>query len=632
MFHGGSPLSLSLLPRRRPGTPPGRRPPYRRPSPQACPASGRPPPTHLVATVGPVTRDATDDPTPVVPAALTAAQYEAVMAPDPLLCVLAGAGAGKTRVLTLRVARRVDDGSAEEDRVLVCTFSRKAADELRRRLWSLGIRGDVRAGTFHRTALQLIRQHRADRGAPAPTVVADRRALLTAVLGEEATPSASRRDPGRSGGRRPAAVAQLEAEIGWAKARLVAPVDYVEAARHAGRRPSMAAARVTDLYRRYEEMKSHQRTLDLDDLLWTGADILEEDAAFAAAVRWRFRHLFVDEMQDVNPAQFRLLRALLGDEPDLFVVGDPNQSVYGWNGADPTLLDRLPMILEGTRVLRLDENHRCSPHVVTLATAALGLDEDRAPTSSRPEGPIPRILEHATDTHEAAFIARAVWLAHHPGWRWSHIAVLARTNAQLEPLAQALGADRIPYRFASGDLGPASDVRRDPLTGSLVPDDDAPDDEVEESDDAAPPGSSTAGSLPHRWSTSGREDPDAVVLTTFHRAKGLEWPAVFVVGLSEGLVPIASARTDAARDEERRLLYVALTRAEDELCCTWARYRDAAAEESGAAPRRASRWLEHVVSARAGLEAASAPVGHESVAEHLAELRAGLTTGPGEPS
>jgi DNA helicase-2/ATP-dependent DNA helicase PcrA len=576
-----------------------------------------------------------EGPKPAVPAGLTPAQHEAVNAPDPLLCVLAGAGTGKTRVLTLRVARRIQDGSAFEDHVLVCTFSRKAADELRRRLWHLGVGGRVRAGTFHRTALQLLRQHRAERGGPPPTVLADRRALLAEVLGEV---------PGRAGGasrdkrgRRPPSgprgsgrpgVPQLEAEIGWAKARLVAPDAYEESARTAGRRTSMPAARVADLYARYEEAKRRQRALDLDDLLWSCADLLEDDRRFSDSVRWRYRHLFVDEMQDVNPAQFRLLRALLTEAPDLFVVGDPNQSVYGWNGADPTLLDRLAVILPGTRVLRLDENHRSSPQVVTVAAAALGLPGPGSPTSSRTDGTVPRIFGHATDADEAAWVAREVWLAHRPGRRWSQLAVLARTNAQLGPVADALAGARVPWQAAGGDLGPASDVRRDPTTGSLVPADDleGEDDEGEGTADGAemddPSEAESARSAP----AVGRDPGDAVVLTTFHRAKGLQWPVVFVVGISEGLVPIGSARTEAAMDEERRLLYVALTRAEDELSVSWARYRDPPAAGVGTGGRRPSRWLEPMEGARAVLAAEAAPSGPEVVAAHLAGLRARLAT------
>jgi DNA helicase-2/ATP-dependent DNA helicase PcrA len=311
---------------------------------------------------------------------LTLAQRSAIEAEDPLLCVMAGAGAGKTRVLTLRVARRVRDGSIEADRALVTTFSRKAAEELRTRLWSLGVSG-VKAGTFHHTALGLLREHRAQRGRPEPKLLPDRRRLLADLVTG---------DPRR--------VRSLDGEIGWAKARLVTPARYAAEARRARRRTGMSAEQVADVYVRYEEERARRRVLDFDDLITACADAMAGDAAFADAVRWRTRHLFVDEMQDVNPAQFRLLTALLSDEPDLFVVGDPNQSVYGFNGADPSLLYRLPEILRGTKVIRLDENHRCTPQVVAVATAVLRdsetdetiLGEIDAASSSRVDGPVRR--------------------------------------------------------------------------------------------------------------------------------------------------------------------------------------------------------------------------------------------------
>ncbi len=558
-----------------------------------------------------------------VPAGLTAAQREAVTALDRVLCVLAGAGTGKTRVLTLRVARRVHDGTADADHVLVCTFSRKAADELRRRLWSLHVGDEVKAGTFHRTALRLLGQHRSDRGLPPPVLLADRRGTLATVVGLATAASTPSAEPRRGAARRPglprlpaphsASVGQLEAEIGWAKARLVAPAGYEEAARASHRRPSMGAARVAELYGRYEEAKRRQGVLDLDDLLWACADALEGDDRFAAAVRWRFRHVFVDEMQDVNPSQFRLLRALVGEDPDLFVVGDPHQSVYGWNGADPGLLDRLGELFPSARVVRLGENHRCSPQVVAVASAALGLLGGAAPTSTRPDGAVPRVVPLPTEVDEAAWVARQVWLAHRPGRRWSQIAVLARTNAQLAPVLAALRAERVPARLAGGDLGPASDLR--PRAGGGTDadhDEDPPDDERASGERTA------------------EEGEDAVVLTTFHRAKGLQWPAVFVIGLSDGLVPIASARTTAARDEERRLLYVALTRAEDELTCTWAARRDAASEEAGTPPRRPSPWLEEVTRAGASLAGVPAAPDPGTVSARLAELRSRLpgTGGP----
>ena len=278
--------------------------------------------------VGPIALGGADDDL-ALPAGLTSAQREAVLAPDPLLCVLAGVGTGKTRVLTLRVAWRVHQGQIDPDKVLVCTFSRRAADELGRRLWALQVGDNVRAGTFHRTALSLLTQHRADRGMPPPLVLPDRRGLLATIVpdsrapgpGDEGARRAGERPRAGTRGRRPALVAQLDAEIGWAKARLLRPADYAQRAAALGRRTVVPADQIADLYQRYEVARRRERSLDFDDLLAVCADVLHEDGAFADAVRWRYRHLFVDEMQDVNPAQFRLLAALLGDEPDLMVVG-----------------------------------------------------------------------------------------------------------------------------------------------------------------------------------------------------------------------------------------------------------------------------------------------------------------------
>ncbi len=554
---------------------------------------------------------------------LTPAQREAVVADDPVICLLAGAGAGKTRVLTLRVARRAHDGSARADRVLVCTFSRKAAEELRRRLWVLGV-GDVRAGTFHRTALQLLRRYHADRGGAAPQVLPDRRSVLAQVLATA---------PANGGGRRQPKVGQVEAEIGWAKARLIGPEEYEEQARRHQRRPGGGAAAMADLYARYEEARQRRRALDLDDLLWQAADLLADDPAFAAAVRWRDQHLFVDELQDVNAAQFRLLRLLAGDEPDLFVVGDPNQSVYGWNGADPALMDRLPDVFPGTRVLRLDLNHRCSPQVVAVAAAALGLapsgiGEAGGPTSSRADAAVPRVAALDTDDQEARWVARQAWLAHRPGRRWDQIAVLARTNSQLQAVAGAMRAERVPARLAEPAAGPASDVRtRWAADGRPV---------VQPVGDDLKPG--TGGAVAAERDDPGDgdggvdEDQDAVVLTTFHRAKGLQWPAVFVVGLSDGLVPIGSARSAAARDEERRLLYVALTRAEADLTCSWARWPDERSMEDGAPPRAPSPWLGEVERTCGELDAAQAPASADQVAARFADLRARVVPSASEGS
>ncbi|MGH9086776.1 MAG: ATP-dependent helicase [Acidimicrobiales bacterium] len=560
-------------------------------------------------------------------AALVDAQREAVLAEDRVLCLLAGAGTGKTRVLTLRVARRLQDRSAHPNHVLVCTFSRKAADELRTRLWTLGAGADVRAGTFHRTALGLIRQHRADKGLSPPTVLADRRLLLAEVLTADRRPNRRGARPDRwaaaTAGERQV-VRRLEAEIGWAKARLVKPEGYAAGVQVARRRPSLGAARVAELYAAYEHEKRRRGVLDLDDLLLVAGNLLEDDSRFAAAVRWRNRQLFVDEMQDVNPAQFRLLQAVAGDDPDLFVVGDPNQSVYGWNGADPTLLHRFPVLYPQARVVRLEHNHRCSPQVIAAAVAALGLAPDAAPRSSRPATALPRVAAHDTDEDEAAWVAHQAWRAHRPGRRWAQIAVLARTNAQLDAVAAALEASRVPWRMAGGDLAPASDV---PPAGAARPGTGSP-----RAPSTGPPGSGgtvgpggPTGPVDPEADSDGPQD-DAVVLSTFHRAKGLQWQVVFVVGLSDGLVPIAGARSVAARDEERRLLYVAITRAEDELTCSWARHPDRRAA-AGSAPRDPSPWLAPVEEVVGRLAAEEAPADPAMAAVHLAGMRRRLATG-----
>jgi DNA helicase-2/ATP-dependent DNA helicase PcrA len=516
---------------------------------------------------------------------LTMAQRSAIEAEDPLLCVVAGAGAGKTRVLTLRVARRVRDGSIEADRTLVTTFSRKAAEELRTRLWSLGVSG-VKAGTFHRTALGLLREHRQHRGRPEPQLLPDRRRLLAEV---------ATGDPRR--------VRALDGEIGWAKARLVTPEHYELEARRAKRRSGVSAEQVAQIYASYEQERTRRKLLDFDDLIVACADSLAGDTSFAEAVRWRTRHLFVDEMQDVNPAQFRLLTTMLSDEPDLFVVGDPHQSVYGFNGADPTLLDRLPDILRGTKVIRLDENHRCTPQVVAVATAVLRenegfggmMGEIALPTTTRVDGPVPQVIAHASEVDEAAWAATRAKMSRTPGRRWSSIAVLTRTNAQLVQVQAAMEAAHVPSLVAGTDLGPASDLRGDSWRRRTDRDGEPRDAE--------------------------EVDRDQVVLTTFHRAKGLQWQTVIILGLSTGLMPISSAQTPEAIDEERRLLYVALTRAEEELWCSWSE-SDGTTSNSGAARVRApSPWLAPIERTIVQLNKEAAPTAATEVSARVAELR-----------
>jgi len=535
------------------------------------------------------------------------AQVRAVTSPARPLAILAPAGSGKTRVLTRRIAWRVETGDADASHVLALTFTRRAAAELRDRLGRLGLRSGVAAGTFHGVAYAQLRARWADEGRPAPALLARKGQVLSRVVAGA-----------------PVSVAQVAAEIEWAKARLVGPDGYAEAAAAARRRSPAAPGRVAELYRTYEDEKRKARMVDFDDLLRLCCHLIETDPGFAAAQRWRFQHLFVDEFQDVNPLQLRLLDAWRGDSYDLCVVGDPHQAIYGWNGADAGFLEGFRRLYPPADVIALDGNYRSTPQILgaaadVLRAAGVG---DREVRAARGDGPAVRLERHPTDGDEAIAIARAVRDRRGPRARWSAQAVLVRTHAQIPLVAEALRRVGVPHRVRGSDalldrrdVKAALDLLRRsggalaaclPDLGALAAgtgaDDDDGDAPVADGLDLVvqmardhlrlDPGAGAAGFVTWLVATlqaeGGDERSDAVTLATFHAAKGLEWPIVHLAGLEDGLVPVTHARTAAQRAEEARLLYVAMTRAEDELRCTWAAERT-----FGGKPveRRLSPWL-----------------------------------------
>ncbi|MHB8505663.1 MAG: ATP-dependent DNA helicase UvrD2, partial [Acidimicrobiales bacterium] len=396
--------------------------------------------------------------------------------------------------------------------------------------------------------------------------------------------------------------------------------------------------------------KLRRGLVDFDDLLARCADALERDPSFAAAQRWRWRHVFVDEFQDVNPLQHRLLLAWLGDRLDLCVVGDPHQAIYGWNGADPHLLDQVTERWPSTQVVRLDANHRCSPQIVAAAAAVLGGEGARL-RSAREEGAAVAVREYGSGDGEAFGVASEVAAAHAEGFRWSSMAVLTRTNAQAVLIAEACRGAGVPVRVPGREgllelpaarwaLARLQERSGAPLAVAVA-------DLAEWAGAGGWAGAGArgwAGAGARGWAGAGAAgggdleaagalqalaelarqaqhlDPtatvggwvatlpallgrdrdagsgDAVTVCSFHRAKGLEWPAVWACGLEDGLVPIGHATTPAALAEERRLLYVALTRAGARLACSWARERRFGER---AVPRAPSPWL-HAVAAAGG--------------------------------
>jgi DNA helicase-2/ATP-dependent DNA helicase PcrA len=574
-------------------------------------------------------------------------QRDAVVSEAAPLRILAGAGSGKTRVLTRRIAHRSATGVADPRHVLALTFTRKAAGELNARLRALGLRDAVAAGTFHAVAYAQLRTRWAERGITPPTLLDRKIGFVARLL------------PRRADAIQPIDVVS---EIEWAKARDLAPDAYVKAAAAAERRSPIPAATVAELYDRYEREKHDKRVVDFDDLLSLARRALTSDAEFAAAQRWRFRHVFVDEFQDVNPLQFALLRAWLGDRTDLCVVGDPNQAIYAWNGADADYLVRFAHHFPGGQTVELRRNYRSTPQILASAGAVLaaGRLAGEPLLAQRGNGPLPRVRDYPTDVAEAAGVARAVRDARRPGSTWSAQAVLVRTNAQIPMLEDALRRAGIPHRTRGGGLLARPEVKsavnalrrsRAPLAAALADleldnDADAPLDLADgEPDDrhaniaelvrlghdhlAIDPNATPASFVQAITTTIGADQigggGDAVELTTFHAAKGLEWPIVHLAGLEHGLVPIGHAKTPEALAEEQRLLYVAITRAEDVLSCSWAEQRTFGTRKVARTP---SAWLARIQSPddRGHL---SREVTAKRAAGERARVRSGRGSAPG---
>jgi DNA helicase-2/ATP-dependent DNA helicase PcrA len=444
-------------------------------------------------------------------------------------------------------------------------------------------------------------------------VVLDRKARILAPLVRSAAVAAT--------------TAEVAAEIEWARARLVGPPDYVAAARAAERSTAVPPATVAALYERYEHEKRRRGLIDFDDLLAHCTEAITGDPDFAASQRFSFRHLFVDEFQDVSRLQLALLRAWLGDRSDLCVVGDDAQAIYAFAGADPAVLQEFARYFPGARVVRLTTNYRSTPQIVRAADAALGTGsgvQREIPGAVSADGPIPKLAAYPDEHGEARGVAREVRGAHARGIPWSDMAVLFRTNAQAAEIEAVFARARIPTRLRDADRASADPELRAALTALRSRSRERPAATFAEllADLAAPlenepaivspsvfdlgreylavhAGRGTVAGFGAWLDLQGRAAAapaatDAVELVTFHRAKGLEWRVVFVVGLEAGLVPIAHAASSEARAEEQRLLHVALGRAGDELHLSWARRRTLAGRRVA---REESPWLARIARA-----------------------------------
>jgi len=518
------------------------------------------------------------------------AAAEALVGP---VCILAGAGTGKTRTITHRIAFGIATGRYAAPRTMALTFTTRAAGELRQRLRSLGA-GEVQARTFHSAALaQLGYFWPRVIGGTTPRIVESK----SRMIAEAAQESGVRVDA--------ATLRDLAAEIEWRKVSDLSIEEWADAGRSV---PGVSIGQVAAVQRAYEELKDERRQMDLEDVLLATAGMIASEPLIAREVRERYRTFVVDEYQDVSPIQHRLLRLWLGERRDLCVVGDANQTIYSFAGASAGYLLGFEREFPGAEVVRLEHSHRSTQSILDLANRLVAGRPGGLRLVTTTDGGLaasPELGVAASEAEEAASVAAAVRADVGDGIEPQRIAVLVRLGAQVPVIEDALRAARLPVSVR----GDARFFDQPHVREAIV--------HLVAARRAAPPGEPAAvtaggvlaglgwssqapvalGSALERWTAldalhrialdagpmpfsrfvddllerqATGDDPvtGAVTISTIHAAKGLEWDSVHVVGLSEGLLPIVHATDDAQLAEERRLLYVAITRAKRRLRLT----------------------------------------------------------------
>ena len=505
--------------------------------------------------------------------------------------LLAGAGTGKTRAITHRIAYGVATGVYSPSRVMALTFTNRAAGELRQRLRGLGA-GGVSARTFHASALaqlgffwpQVI-------GGTVPRILDSKGRLL----GHAADALKLKLDT--------ATLRDTATEIEWRKVSRLTIDQYASAGRPVP--PALSIEKMVDLHRAYESVKDERRQMDFEDVLLATAGMIESEPRIAQQVREQYRFFVVDEYQDVSPLQQELLTLWLGERNDVCVVGDASQTIYTFAGATPDYLLGFTGRHEDATVVRLEQNYRSTPAIIDAANRIMrgragALDLHAVPGT--PTGVAPTVSEHANDSQEARAIAQSIRAQIDAGAAPESIAVLFRINVQSAALEAALADAGVPFVIRGStrffDLkevkeaimmlkGASISIVNEPLFKSVS--------DVLRSRGWSQEPPEARGAVRDRWESlnalmrlaeeapagttlaafvtellerqSGQHEPTmaAVTLATLHSAKGLEWDSVYIVGASEGLLPISYARTDLAVEEERRLFYVGITRARERL-------------------------------------------------------------------
>ena len=514
------------------------------------------------------------------------------------VCVLAGAGTGKTRAITHRIAYGVATGTYSPDRILALTFTTRAAGEMKTRLRQLGA-GPVQAQTFHAAALRQL-------GHFWPNYVGG---TMPKLFESKARPLA---ESAKMVGLKldTATLRDVAGEVEWRKVNNLTIEQYEAIAMTKALPGNIGVADMLGLMSTYEQLKDDRNLIDMEDVLLLNAGLLESEQAAALEVRERYRFFVVDEYQDVSPLQHHLLSLWMGDHRDLCVVGDASQTIYSFTGATSDYLLGFSQHYSDAHVIKLERNYRSSAPIVTLANYVMrdrpGALELVAQTQ---QGPQPTLSEYPDDHAEARAVADAISADIASGVKPEDIAVLYRINVQAVALEQALSDRGISFHvhgatrfFDMPDVkqaimalrGASVSVSGEPLFksvsdvlrslgwtqeppvggGALRAKWDALNALMVMADEASPETTfrEFTDELITRQQSQHEPNRHAVTLASVHSSKGLEWKHVHVIGLSEGLFPISYATTLEAVSEERRLLYVAITRAQEKLALSWARY------------------------------------------------------------
>lgn len=556
-------------------------------------------------------------------------QRAAATAPRGPVCILAGAGTGKTRTITYRIAHMVDQGFVNPQRVLAVTFTSRAASEMRERLNQMGV-GGVQAQTFHAAARRQLKYFWPQVAGDLPWQLIDNKFSLV---------GRAVRSLGLDNNKD--TIRDFLGEIEWAKSSLISPEGYPGVIESTDREAPGDPAKVAEVFRRYEDMKATPDLmyLDFDDLLMHIAGAIENVPAVAEVFREQYRTFVVDEYQDVTPLQQRVLEAWLGERDDLTVVGDANQTIYSFNGASPEYLLNFSRTYPQATVVKLQRDYRSTPQVTDLANEVISKATGRAAGTRlelqgmREPGPEPTFKAYESEEIEAKEVAGQVLTLLNQGVKASEIAILYRINAQSEQFEQALADAGVVYQVRGGEgffrrpeileairvliaATRRDDLPNDPVAvaraafvelglsatepqgaqarerwQSLTALVDLIAQIVEDHEGIDLPG--VLGELHRRSENKHNPTMEGVTLATIHAAKGLEWDAVFLVGLTEKLLPINHAikAGDEHVEEERRLFYVGITRAREHLALSWALAKTTGSRAS----RERTRFLDGVV-------------------------------------